>query len=70
MRLRPVVPRPGKIVCIGLNYRAHVDEGVYEPPEYPVLFPKFAETLVARGAPILHPAGVVRRRTTRPSSPS
>jgi acylpyruvate hydrolase len=54
-RLRPVVPHPGKIVCMGLNYRAHVDEGVYEPPEYPVLFSKFAETLVAPGGPILLP---------------
>jgi acylpyruvate hydrolase len=55
VRLRPVVPRPGKVVCMGLNYRAHVDEGVYEPPEYPVLFSKFAETLVAAGEPIVVP---------------
>ena len=55
MRLRPVVPRPGKVLCMGLNYRAHVDEGVYEPPEYPVLFSKFTETLVAAGDPILIP---------------
>ena len=55
VRLRPVVPRPGKIVCMGLNYRAHVDEGVYDPPDYPVLFTKFAETLVAAGDPILVP---------------
>jgi acylpyruvate hydrolase len=55
VRLRPVVPRPGKVVCMGLNYRAHVDEGVYEPPEHPVLFTKFAETLVAAGDPILVP---------------
>jgi acylpyruvate hydrolase len=53
--LRPVVPRPGKVVCMGLNYRAHVDEGVYEVPDYPVLFSKFAETLVAAGEPILVP---------------
>ena len=55
VRLRPVVPRPGKVVCMGLNYRAHVDEGVYEAPEYPVLFSKFAETLVAPGDPIVLP---------------
>jgi acylpyruvate hydrolase len=53
--LLPVVPRPGKIVCLGLNYRAHVEEGVYEVPDYPVLFPKFAETLVAAGRPVLLP---------------
>ena len=55
VRLRPVVPRPGKILCMGLNYRAHVDEGVYEPPEYPVLFSKFADALVAAGDPIVAP---------------
>jgi acylpyruvate hydrolase len=55
VKLRPVVPRPGKVVCMGLNYRAHVDEGEYEAPEYPVLFSKFAETLVAAGDPIVAP---------------
>ena len=53
--LRPVVPRPGKVVCMGLNYAEHVDEGVYDVPEYPVLFSKFAETLVAAGEPIVVP---------------
>ena len=53
--LRPVVPRPGKIVCVGLNYKAHVAEGVYDLPEYPALFPKWADTLVAAGAPIALP---------------
>jgi len=53
--LLPVVPRPGKVLCLGLNYREHVDEGVYDVPEYPVLFSKFAETLVAPGEAILVP---------------
>jgi acylpyruvate hydrolase len=53
--LRPVVPRPGKVVCVGLNYRAHVEEGVYEVPDYPALFSKFAETLVGAGEPVLLP---------------
>ena len=48
--LRPVVPQPGKIVCVGLNYRAHVAEGVFEVPDYPALFPKYADALVAAGA--------------------
>jgi acylpyruvate hydrolase len=55
VQLRPVVPRPGKIVCVGLNYKAHVDEGVFEVPDYPVLFPKFADALVAAGEPVLVP---------------
>jgi acylpyruvate hydrolase len=53
--LRPVVPRPGKIVCVGLNYKAHVEEGVYDLPEYPVLFSKFADTLVGAGEPVVLP---------------
>jgi acylpyruvate hydrolase len=53
--LRPVVPRPGKVICVGLNYRAHVDEGVFEVPEYPVLFTKFAESLVGAGQPVRLP---------------
>ena len=42
----PVVPRPGKIICVGLNYRAHILETGREPPQYPTLFAKFAETLM------------------------
>ncbi len=53
--LRPVVPNPGKIVCMGLNYREHVAEGVYEVPDYPVLFSKFTDTLIAAGEPIVVP---------------
>jgi acylpyruvate hydrolase len=53
--LLPVIPHPGKVVCMGLNYREHVDEGVYELPDYPVLFSKFGDTLIAAGDPILLP---------------
>jgi acylpyruvate hydrolase len=41
----PVVPRPGKVICVGLNYRAHIAETGRQPPQYPTLFAKFAETL-------------------------
>jgi acylpyruvate hydrolase len=54
--LRPVIPAPGKVVCVGLNYRAHVEEGVHDVPDYPVLFTKFAETLVGAGEPVRLPA--------------
>jgi acylpyruvate hydrolase len=53
--LRPVVPRPGKIICVGLNYKAHVEEGVFDLPDYPALFPKFADTLIGAGEPIVLP---------------
>ena len=42
----PVVTRPGKIICVGLNYRSHILETGRELPEYPTLFAKFAETLM------------------------
>ena len=42
----PLVPRPSKILCVGLNYRSHILETGRELPEYPTLFAKFAETLM------------------------
>jgi len=42
VRLLPVVPHPGKVICLGLNYAAHVAEGLFEVPEYPTMFPKFS----------------------------
>lgn len=45
LRRRPVVPRPGKIICAGLNYAAHIEETRRERSEYPVLFAKFATAL-------------------------
>jgi acylpyruvate hydrolase len=46
VRLLPVVPHPDKIFCVGLNYHAHVGETGRELPTYPVLFTKFAGSLV------------------------
>jgi len=42
----PVIPRPQKIICAGLNYRTHIAETGREMPEYPTLFAKFADTLM------------------------
>lgn len=42
----PVVPRPGKIICVGANYQAHIEEMGAEVPEYPTLFAKYAESLI------------------------
>ncbi|CAM3517064.1 fumarylacetoacetate hydrolase family protein [Kibdelosporangium persicum] len=44
--LAPPVPRPGKIVCVGLNYRNHILEMGRELPTHPTLFAKYAEALV------------------------
>jgi 2-keto-4-pentenoate hydratase/2-oxohepta-3-ene-1,7-dioic acid hydratase in catechol pathway len=43
------VPDPRKIVCIGLNYRAHAAEAGIEPPEDPTFFAKFSNALAAPG---------------------
>src|SRR5271166_2657119 len=42
----PLVPRPEKIFCVGLNYRAHILEMGRELPNYPTLFAKFASSLI------------------------
>ncbi|WP_030166010.1 MULTISPECIES: fumarylacetoacetate hydrolase family protein [Actinomycetes] len=41
----PVVPRPGKIVCVGLNYATHIREMGRDLPQHPTLFAKFKEAL-------------------------
>lgn len=52
----PLVPRPDKTICIGLNYRSHILEGGDRPiPEYPPLFAKYPETLIGANDPILLP---------------
>ena len=51
------LPVPGKIVCVGLNYRAHAAEGGRPLPERPLLFSKFANTVIADGEPIVRPEG-------------
>jgi 2-keto-4-pentenoate hydratase/2-oxohepta-3-ene-1,7-dioic acid hydratase in catechol pathway len=55
-RYAPPVLRPGKIVCVGLNYADHIAESQAKPPERIVLFAKFASCLIAHGEPIIRPA--------------
>jgi 2-keto-4-pentenoate hydratase/2-oxohepta-3-ene-1,7-dioic acid hydratase in catechol pathway len=57
LRPGPAIPRPGKIVCVGLNYREHVTEGGRPAPSRPLLFAKFANAVVADGEPIVRPLG-------------
>lgn len=56
----PLVPNPGKIICLGLNYRAHILETGRDLPAYPTLFAKYADTLVGAYDPIELPAEVER----------
>ena len=71
------VPRPGKIVCIGMNYRDHAAEIGLGLPNVPTIFSKFSSCVIAPGEPVVIPAGstqvdyeaelavVIGRRATR-----
>ncbi len=58
VRLLAPVPRPGKIVCVGLNYHDHAEEQGEEPPDRPLLFGKAPTAVTNPGDPIVHPDGV------------
>ncbi|GMK39860.1 2-hydroxyhepta-2,4-diene-1,7-dioate isomerase [Paenibacillus sp. CCS19] len=49
------VTKPGKIICVGLNYRRHAEETNAPIPQYPILFNKFNNTLAAHGDTVLLP---------------
>jgi acylpyruvate hydrolase len=55
VRLMAPIPRPGKIICIGLNYRDHAAESNAPLPEYPVVFAKYANTVIGPGDAIVLP---------------
>jgi acylpyruvate hydrolase len=52
VRLGPPVPDPQKILCVGLNYRAHAAEASLDEPPVPLVFAKFPNVLIGSGAPI------------------
>ena len=51
----PVVPKPNKIICLGLNYKAHIEEMGRELPSHPTLFAKYALSLIGARDPIVLP---------------
>lgn len=51
-----LVTNPSKIICVGLNYRTHIQETGRELPQYPTLFAKFAETLMGPNDDLAIPA--------------
>jgi acylpyruvate hydrolase len=55
-RLLPPLPRPGKIICVGLNYADHAAESGFQTPEYPTIFARFSSSLIGADAPIIRPA--------------
>jgi 2-keto-4-pentenoate hydratase/2-oxohepta-3-ene-1,7-dioic acid hydratase in catechol pathway len=76
IELRAPIPAPGKVICVGLNYRDHAEESGQPIPEEPVLFAKYANSVIGSGTIIEIPAliqqpdyeaelGVVIGRRTR-----
>ncbi|WP_017774899.1 fumarylacetoacetate hydrolase family protein [Paraburkholderia kururiensis] len=53
--LAPVVPEPGKIVCLGHNYYDHAKEGGNLKPVYPLIFFRGASSLIAHEDPVIRP---------------
>ncbi len=52
------IPRPGKIVCVGLNYKDHAEEQGVDLPAAPLFFAKFTTSLIGPGDPIVIPSVV------------
>src|SRR5580698_190565 len=55
VRLLPPVPRPPKIICVGLNYDDHLKESGLKKPEYLEIFARFGTSLIAHREPIRRP---------------
>jgi 2-keto-4-pentenoate hydratase/2-oxohepta-3-ene-1,7-dioic acid hydratase in catechol pathway len=57
VRLHAPIHDPGKLICIGLNYRDHAEETKNPIPKEPPIFPKWATAILDPGEPILRPRG-------------
>jgi 2-keto-4-pentenoate hydratase/2-oxohepta-3-ene-1,7-dioic acid hydratase in catechol pathway len=56
LELLPVIPDPAaKLLCVGVNYMPHIKEMGRERPDYPVIFVRFADSLVGHGQPLVRP---------------
>ena len=51
----PVIPDPEKILCIGLNYKSHIEETGRSDSDYPTIFTRFTNTQVGHGQPMIRP---------------
>lgn len=52
----PVIPNPGRVICVGINFKAHMQEMGREPPAYPWLFVRWADSQVGHGQPLVRPS--------------
>lgn len=55
LHLLPPVPDPGKIICVGLNYRSHIAETGLTAPAAPLLFARFANSVTGHDQPLIRP---------------
>lgn len=55
-----LIPRPSKVVCVGLNYRTHIAEMGHPLPDFPTLFAKFPDALIGAHDSIVRPAETTR----------
>jgi 2-keto-4-pentenoate hydratase/2-oxohepta-3-ene-1,7-dioic acid hydratase in catechol pathway len=55
VQLLPVIPDPSKVICVGINYVAHAAEAGRTVGEHPVIFQRYADTLIGHGQPLLRP---------------
>jgi 2-keto-4-pentenoate hydratase/2-oxohepta-3-ene-1,7-dioic acid hydratase in catechol pathway len=56
IKFLPVIPRPEKILCAGINYRSHAAETGRELPKQPSMFVRFTDTLVGHGGELVRPS--------------
>lgn len=56
IRYAPPLARPGKIICVGLNYHEHATESGFERPQFPTVFARFASSLIGHGEPLICPS--------------
>lgn len=55
VHLLPPVPDPGKILCVGLNYKSHIAETGRDAPQYPILFARYPSSVVGHGEALVRP---------------
>jgi len=56
VKFLPLIPQPGKILCAGVNYRAHAAEVGRELPKQPSLFIRFTDTLIGHDGAMIRPS--------------
>lgn len=56
VELAPPIARPGRILCVGLNYKSHIAETGRDTPSHPMLFPRYPSSIVGAGHDLVRPA--------------